>query len=163
MKELINYFYILLILSILSCKDNPNNINQNTPSLFYISYKPNRPNTIDTTAYEKGSNGIMTDTINTRHLSSIRFIHLEKIHLLNFYVDSESVTDGSQLYYTLDSLGIIFSYNPTWQSYSKLKSTNDSITDLLNVALDNIIMNRELHCYECEMYEKGIKLVKTKK
>jgi Trm5-related predicted tRNA methylase len=41
-------------------------------------------------------------------------------------------------------LGIIYTKSLTWKSYTRLHSTNDSINDLIEIALEHIILNQDL-------------------
>jgi hypothetical protein len=49
--------------------------------------------------------------------------------------------DGGYISYELDNLGVIYIKSTTWNSYSRLKSTNKSLDDLITIALENIILN----------------------
>lgn len=49
--------------------------------------------------------------------------------------------DGGYISYELDDLGIIYLKSTTWNSYSRLKSINKSLDDLITIALENIILN----------------------
>ena len=71
-------------------------------------------------------------------------------HLIRMYTDEfyEEVIDGGNLIYEIDSLGIFYSRSTSWPSYSRLKSNNDSINYLIEVALENILLNEQLRCYK---------------
>jgi len=74
-------------------------------------------------------------------------IHKIKMFTTDFYAAS----DGGELFYELDSLGIIYSKSTTWYGYTRLYSNNDSLNSVINVALENIILFPDLHCYSCEL------------
>ena len=77
------------------------------------------------------------------------FLFNDKAHMIRKYSsDNHAATDGGALRFELDSLGIIYSKSTTWASYSRLHSTNDSINLLINYALEAIILNGNLSCYD---------------
>ena len=71
-----------------------------------------------------------------------------------FTTDNYAAIDGGELFYELDSLGIIYSRSTTWYGYTRLYSNNDSLNRLINQALENIILYPDLHCYGCELVDK---------
>jgi hypothetical protein len=69
-----------------------------------------------------------------------------KVHWINLFSNHNSAPiDGGYLAFELDTLGIIYMKSTTWNSYSRLKSTNDSINDLITIALEKIILNDKFH------------------
>jgi hypothetical protein len=62
--------------------------------------------------------------------------------------------DGGIIYYELNHLGVIYSRSTTWFSYSVLKSNNDSINDLINVAIQNILLSDKLRCFDISTLHK---------
>lgn len=69
-----------------------------------------------------------------------------KTHRINLYTNfPHADIDGAYLIFELDKLGIIYTKSTTWNSYTRLKSTNDSINDLITVAFENIILNDKFH------------------
>jgi hypothetical protein len=69
-----------------------------------------------------------------------------KTHRIYLYTNfPHADIDGGYLAFELDTLGIIYAKSTTWKSYSRLKSTNDSINDLITVAFENIILNNKFH------------------
>lgn len=77
------------------------------------------------------------------------FIFNDEPHVIRKYTsDNHSATDGGSLRFELDSLGIIYSRSTTWASYTRLHSTNDSINLLINYALEAILLNGNLSCYD---------------
>lgn len=67
-------------------------------------------------------------------------------HWINLFTNYlKCPIDGGYIAYTLDTMGIIYMRSTTWKSYSRLKCTNDSIDNIINIALENIILNQEFH------------------
>jgi hypothetical protein len=50
-----------------------------------------------------------------------------------------SPIDGEIVLYEVDNLGVIFSCNLSWNTFKQMKSSNDSINEIINIALQNII------------------------
>lgn len=111
--------------------------------------------------YGVGSSGkIIQDTTNSiknqqadtadKLLGQDIFTYGKVQHILKAYTsDNHAPVDGGNLYYTLDSLGIIYIRGTTWPGFSRLKSNNDSINDLINQAFGHILVKPQLHCYKC--------------
>ncbi|MGY2132525.1 hypothetical protein ACW9KT_09865 [Hymenobacter sp. HD11105] len=75
----------------------------------------------------------------------------ERRHFIDVYTsDFYAPEDGGTLLYELDSLGVIYGRSTTWFKYSRLQSNNDSINEIIDVALEHIILRPELHCYLCQ-------------
>lgn len=69
-----------------------------------------------------------------------------KSHWINLFTNHPSAPiDGGYLAFELDTLGIIYAKSTTWISYSRLKSTNDSMNDLITKAFEIIILNDKFH------------------
>ncbi len=69
-----------------------------------------------------------------------------KVHWVNLYTNHPyAPIDGGYLAFELDTLGIIYAKSTTWKSYSRLKSTNDSINDLITTAFEQILLNDQFH------------------
>ena len=78
-----------------------------------------------------------------------------KSHTIKMFTnDLNAGHDGGELFYQLDSLGIIYSRSTTLYSYRRLRSNNDSINFLIDVALENILLYPKLCCYENNPYYK---------
>lgn len=83
-----------------------------------------------------------------------------KWHWINLFTNHpyEDV-DGGYLSFELDTLGIIYSKSTTWISYSRLKSTNDSVNDLITKAFENIILNEKFHTIDLSEIRGKMKTV----
>jgi hypothetical protein len=53
-------------------------------------------------------------------------------------------TDGEMVYYHTNDLGIIYTLNTSWKSYTRLHSTNDRIEKRINEYMDHILSCSEL-------------------
>ncbi len=113
---------------------------------FYLSYFQNQT-TIDTVKYEEIAAIDSKDEL----LETKNFQFKGVYHQIKFYTsDNHSIVDGGSLSYTLDSFGKIYECSTTWPNFGRLSTNNDSINDLINVAIGYIIMNPSLHCYHCD-------------
>lgn len=77
-----------------------------------------------------------------------------KKHFIDVYTNEfrDAAMDGGYLLYELDSLGVIYGRSTTWFRYRRLQSNNDSINEIIDVALEHIILRPQLHCYSCRLY-----------
>lgn len=65
-------------------------------------------------------------------------------HELRKYSNADKAPmDGDYTFYELDNLGIIYSTQLSWQSYKRICTNNDSINQLIDVALLNCIAINE--------------------
>ncbi len=127
-----------------SCADK--NVVENKTVLFYLVNSNNQTN-IDTIPYKKN---VPLDTAD-QFLAQDYFYINKTVHTIKAYTsDNHANPDGGQLYYTLDSIGVIYTRSTTWWSFVRLKSNNDSLNDLFNIALGHIIMQPKLSCYHCQ-------------
>jgi len=125
-------------------------------SLFACSDKRPKENLIR--YYVVGSTSRITeDTTNAKNIQADPadeliaqdfFKHNKKDHVVKVYTsDNHAPVDGGRLYYTLDSLGIIYERSTTWPGFSRLKTNNDSINDLISQAFAHILQNPKLWTY----------------
>ena len=127
-------FFILLIL--LSCTNN-NPLKFEKKIFFYY-------NTTTKDFYEYSSDSFNINKINHHNdrdtlISQIPFKWNEVSHYINIFSNYKyAPMDGEILNFELDTLGIIFSKSLNWNSYSSLKSNNDSINQLINKAFEYI-------------------------
>jgi hypothetical protein len=85
-----------------------------------------------------------------------------KTHWINLFTNyHHAPIDGGYLAFELDTLGIIYTKSTTWNSYSRLKSTNDSLNTLITVAFENIILNDKFHNIELTKIESKKTVVFT--
>lgn len=137
------YFLFFSFLVLLSCTANKS---KQKDLFFYTSYitKYNNFNRdtfeIDQLKFHKA-----TDSLGT----SFSFEFEGKNHEIRLYSNccgSKPVAvDGVSIFYELDNLGIIYSKRSFSNFYKRLRSTNDSINNLIDIALENIIAIPELH------------------
>ncbi len=114
--------------------------------VFYYLNNSERSRDIDTIKYKDFN---LTDTAD-KFIGSTNFIYNKIGHSIKaFTSDNHAPIDGGRIYYTLDSLGIIYSRSTTWYNSVRLQSNTDSINNLLSQALGNILQNPKLHCYNC--------------
>lgn len=87
------------------------------------------------------------------------FLFNGKDHRIRMYVnDLHAPTDGGRLGYELDSLGMIYMRSTTWHVANRLKSDDDSIDDLIDATLSEILMNSNLLTYRPEsLFESKIR------
>lgn len=64
-----------------------------------------------------------------------------QIRTFNNYSSSHS--DNERFLIELDNLGVIFKSNLTWNSYVKMISDNDSINEIIDMAINLILINNE--------------------
>ena len=103
-----------------------------TNTMYYYLMTSDRSNQIDTIKYSDFNS---IDTAD-QFIGKSVFYDNKKGHLLQaFASDNHAPVDGGRLYYTLDSIGIIYSRSTTWYTSVRLISNNDSINNLLSQAL----------------------------
>lgn len=81
-------------------------------------------------------------------VTSLDFKLKNKTHQIRMYTnffDSKIALDGGGIFYELDNIGVIYSKNDYSCFYNRLRSTNDSINEIINTALENIIAYPRLH------------------
>lgn len=68
------------------------------------------------------------------------FEYNQVFHRLTFYKKPEPVAvDGGMLAVAMDSLGVIFMESETWRDYFLVQTNNDSINNLINLALGRMV------------------------
>lgn len=134
---------VLILLSFTSC-DHNKNVQKDEKILFFIV-----STTKDFKTYNSDSvqiNKIKHVDINDTLLEQSMFELNGEMHWINLFTNyPHAPMDGGYLAFELDTLGIIYIKSTTWNSYSRLKCTNDSINNLIDVALENIILNNKFH------------------
>lgn len=134
---------LVLIWGITSCNRNPPN-QKKEKILFYTI-----TTTQDFRTYT--SDSVTMDSIWKHHKNDTLLAHCwfelnGKTHWINMFTNYPyAPVDGGYLAFELDTLGIIYAKSTTWKSYSRLKSTNDSINDLITTAFENILLNNQFH------------------
>jgi hypothetical protein len=78
-------------------------------------------------------------------LAQSDFIYNGKQHTIRLYTNYfHAPIDAGRLCYELDQLGIIYSKSTSFDAYTVLKSTNDSINKMIERGLENIIFDPKL-------------------
>ena len=138
---------ILLIISIaISCQDKKIETQKQKPKFYYLPcFQDSR--SLDTISYDEYNFIDPKDSL----LASESFKYKEQYHEIKMYTsDYHSPIDGGGLFYTLDSLGVIYSRATSWRNFGRLSSNNDSINDLISTALGFIVSKSSLRCYHCD-------------
>ena len=78
-------------------------------------------------------------------------------HILKMYTsDLVAPVDGGSVYFELNDLGVIYWRSTAWFAYRRLKTNNDSINEIIQTAIDRIVLNPAF-CYEPgQLIEKKI-------
>lgn len=139
------------MLLITSC-DSKENTQKEQDLLFYTitTNKDYYKYYSDTLKIEKIKKHDIHDTL----LKQSMFKLYGETHWISLYTNLQSPTDGQFLAFELDTLGIIYVKSTTWKSYSRLKCINDSIDNVITVALENIILNNEFHNIDFSKFYK---------
>lgn len=149
--------YTLLLVCLFSCVENIND-KKNDDSFYYVSTNHDINYKSDTLTIEKIKRHNSEDII----LEQFGFKHNNVQHIINMFTNYPyAPIDGGQIFYELDSLGIIYSKSTTWDSYIRLKSSNDSLNNLIEISLENIKMSDKLNSFDLktlEPKENSIKL-----
>lgn len=146
-----------LILVLLGCYSKENT-EKDSDILFYnvTTNKEFYTYNSDTVKIENIKQHDIKDTL----LKQSMFELYGKTHWISLYTNLHSPVDGGYLAFELDSIGIIYVKSTTWNSYSRLKCINDSIDNIINVALENIILNHEFHNIDIsKFHEKNIAFI----
>ncbi len=111
--------------------------------LYYLIFKQNCR--VDTSKYD---NLYSQSAYKYERVYSLDFDYLKTQHNISFFSNARTApVDGAELFYTLDSLGIIYSRALSWSNYIRLEATNDSLNKLIGVSIDNILLYPNLHCF----------------
>ena len=111
--------------------------------LYYLIVKHN--GRIDTSNYDKFYS---QSAYKYEKVFSLDFNYLKTKHNISFFSNARTAPiDGAELFYTLDSLGIIYSRALSWSNYIRLEASNDSLNKLIGVSIDNILLYPNLHCF----------------
>jgi hypothetical protein len=135
--------FILTIIFLFNCSDKKTDSKKLL--LFYLQTS-DRSRDLDTIKY------VDFNSIDTadKFIGSGNFIYNKQGHVIKaFTSDNHAPVDGGRLYYTMDTLGIIYSRSTTWYNSVRLQSNDDSVNSLINHAFGNILLNPKLHCYNC--------------
>jgi hypothetical protein len=74
-------------------------------------------------------------------LEQFKFKTNNERHLISLFSNEHyAAMDGGHLIFELDTLGIIYLCSTTWFSNMRLKSNNDSINELIDIAIENCLL-----------------------
>ncbi|QIL74869.1 hypothetical protein [Hymenobacter sp. HDW8] len=140
--------YILVTSCLISC-DKVGKKKKDPLTFYYTGSKIPKYNIVSITAKE-----IKRHDPNDSLLSYLNFNVNNTNHIINMYTSDfrDVAMDSGALLYELDSLGVIYGRSTTWFNYRRLHSNNDSINEIIDVALEHIILRPQLHCYLCRLY-----------
>ncbi len=149
-------FCIFLLTALIACEQVTEK-KQTENLFFYVGSNRNRIYKSDTITFDKIERHDSKDTMIAYQDFELNGItHLIKM----FTSDLHAPIDGGELTYELDSLGIIYSRSTAWYSYSRLKSSNDSINSTIDAAIENILLYPNLSCYQHDLiFKEPIKFV----
>ena len=142
--------FISFIFILLSCKKTvTKNVN-----FYYIS----------DTEFSRGNDTIkfcllpQVDTADL-YIGKGHFVFNNVDHLIKSYTsDNHAPIDGGRLYYTLDTIGIIYQRSTTWYNALRLQTNCDSINNLISQAFAHILLRKELSCYSFGNLETNSKV-----
>ena len=112
--------------------------------LFATCHQPAPPTISFFETVDRGRGGRdFTDTLATlRHhnerdrlIGQTAFSLNGEEHVVTGYTDDYAPTDGGSFWIELDSLGSIYGHSTTWPGFSVVRSDNDSINELITMAL----------------------------
>jgi hypothetical protein len=133
-------FSLLLVLLIYSCNLQSKKSKISTDIFYYTGIKNFRIDTLNLRMlpfHEK------RDSLITKGDFELN----GRMHQIRMYTKISESTDGNNLLFEIDSLGIFYSRSINWPSYSRLRSNNDSINILIDFALENILIDERMRCY----------------
>lgn len=111
----------------------------------YIGYNPDGTLRTDSLNFDRLKRANPSDTL----LASTQFTLQGREHIINIRTnDLVAPTDGGSVYIELKDLGVIYYRSTSSYSYRRLKTNNDSINYIIDTAIDNVILNFTLGCYE---------------
>jgi hypothetical protein len=114
---------------------------------FWYSYNKDNGKHFTSDTFEIGK--IKQAVGNNSFIANKAFTYKDKSYGISMYTNEPGAPiDGGVVYYELNHLGIIYSRSTAWISYGVLKSNNDSINDLINVAIQNILLHEGLRCFD---------------
>lgn len=141
----IKYIFILIIL--FAC--NSSKTDKKNIKLFYLS-KNQFSDDVDTIPYLSKYKNTYDDTL----IYQDAFQYCGKIHVINMTTNEfKTGVDGGIIRYKLDDLGSIYSRSKTWKKYIRLKSNNDSLNNLIDRALEIILLNKKFTCVNLDTFK----------
>ena len=112
-----------------SCKEESKS---NEPICFYYTQTIQDTTTVDTIPFR---GFIRIDSLGEL-LATEKFKYNNTYHQIKmFSTDKYAPIDGGELYYTLDNIYCMYSRSTCWSNFGILSSNNDSINEILKVAI----------------------------
>lgn len=138
------YLFFLIVFYCLSCTK----MTKESDTICFYYTKSNQDEiTIDTIQFkELNQIDSLGDLLATQEFKLKNTYHQIKM----FSTDRTAPIDGGELYYTLDNKFCIYNRSTCWPSFGMLSCNNDSLNELINVAIGNIIMHPSLRCHYCD-------------
>lgn len=136
------FYYIVALMILVSCGQEEKPIdNINTSKAYYIGQKHNGRIQTDTLDF----NDIKKIDLNDSIIGTYEFALNEQEYIISMFSNGHRADiDGGVIYYELKDLGIIYSRSTSWFSYKRLKTDNDSINNIIEIAIDHIILVPDL-------------------
>lgn len=111
----------------------------------YIGYNRNGTMKTDSLTFDRLKHHDPLDTL----IASTEFMLNGHEHLINIWTsDLVAPMDGGSVYIELKDLGVIYYRSTSWYSYRRLKTNNDSINYIIDTAIDNVVLNFTIGCYQ---------------
>jgi hypothetical protein len=141
----IKYLIIsILIISLFAC--NSKKSSNKKDKLFYIRYSRQKE-FYDTVPYSKLNNVYKNDTL----IHQEAFYYNGINHVINMTTNEfTSECDGGAIAYKLDDIGIIYLKSTIWHNYLRLKTDNDSLNNLIDRAIENILLYKNFTCVKLD-------------
>ncbi|MES2629574.1 MAG: hypothetical protein V4616_11450 [Bacteroidota bacterium] len=138
---MIRYLFPILLFGAVSCSA-PSGKPEVQQDIYYYTNYPQSGDPVNDT---------VEATSITRHserdslLASLTFEVHGTPHKLNMYSNrfGNTAMNGETTVYELDDLGVIYGKSPLWSTYARLHTTNDSIANLIDRALEQIILKTQ--------------------
>ena len=125
-------FFLCVIM--IACSEKSN---LNKDGLFYlVTYTKNGDFKTEIDTVNKALKHDVRDTL----LFSKVFQINNKYHEIRKYTNMNYCpVDGEIVLYEVDSIGVFYSCELSWNTFKKLKSSNDSLNEIIDLGLQNII------------------------
>jgi hypothetical protein len=136
------YLIILVGLTLISCEEKQKII-KDEMQYYYRSYSRNGQRENDTISIIKRKRFNSIDSL----IGLVTFEYKGNNHSIKMYTNfyHELGLDGGLIEYELDSLGVIYFKSLTWEGYGRLITNNDSLNQIINIALEHVIARSSLH------------------
>ena len=134
----------ILIISLFACSSKKTSNKKD--KLFYISYS-RKTESYDTVPYSNLNSVYKNDTL----IHQEAFYYNGINHVINMTTNEFTAPcDGGAIAYKLDDIGIIYLKSTTWYNYLRLKTDNDSLNNLIDRAIENILLYKNFTCVKLD-------------